>query len=698
MQKNRNSSKLKFFLSDSFNRGVLFVLAVLISLGIVISAYPYAKYEYEVGDISTNNIKAPYDIENEFETESKAVDNKNEIQEYIVDLKDSVSNSFEKANEFFQFIYDLRKFYDSDMEIGDFSSTYQLTLDDFKSWLNTNDIVLADGQMEYLANELTNSEYERFNNITYDIIQDITKNDIDEDNLSEFILTAQNSYRQKGLDTNIVSIGQALMRSIIFVNREYDGVVTNGFKEKAYFETLVNNKIMISKGEFIVTKGERISQNIYKILESTNLNRKSGLMGYINYLFILLLIMLCVFFFVTYIKLFYKKLYKGTKEYIILLVILALSLGLSRVGMIFSPYFILILLAPMLVSILLDLRVAIIFNFIVCIILSIIIPDVPLILIYFIGGSFAAYMVHDKRQRAKLSIAGIIASFITTLLFVVVEVLFGEDLIETLKDCYLIFISGTLAIIISVGLLPFFESVFNIVTPFKLLELSNPNHPLLKRLLMEAPGTYHHSLMVGNLAESATRKIGGDALLARVGAYYHDIGKIERANFFTENQISENPHDKMSPKLSAFVITSHVTDGIKLANEHKLPSVIKDIIISHHGNTMVSYFYHKAKKDDKNESVNEADFRYKAPRPSTREAAVVLLADSVEAAVRSLEDKSKGKVEGFIRKIIKGKLDDGQLDLCDLSLKDLNDIAQGFSDVLSGYFHERIQYPDNEKR
>ncbi|MDF2523939.1 MAG: phosphohydrolase, partial [Clostridiales bacterium] len=230
------------------------------------------------------------------------------------------------------------------------------------------------------------------------------------------------------------------------------------------------------------------------------------------------------------------------------------------------------------------------------------------------------------------------------------------------------------------------------------LELTNPNQTLLKRLLMEAPGTYHHSLMVGNLAEAATEEIGGNALLARVAAYYHDVGKLRRPNFFMENQMSDNPHDKMTANLSTLVITSHTGDGAELARKNKVPLIIQEIIKQHHGTTLVAYFYHKAKMNEKGETVKLENFRYEGPRPSSKEAAVVMLADSVEAAVRSMMDKTEGKIEGLVRKIIKEKLDDGQLDLCDLTLKDLNTIAKAFMRVLSGFFHEREEYPDVKVR
>jgi putative nucleotidyltransferase with HDIG domain len=246
------------------------------------------------------------------------------------------------------------------------------------------------------------------------------------------------------------------------------------------------------------------------------------------------------------------------------------------------------------------------------------------------------------------------------------------------------------------GLLPYMEILFGITSPVRLLELANPNEPLLKRLLIEAPGTYHHSIMVGNLAEAAAQVVNADPLLVRVGAYYHDIGKIKRPYFFVENQMGrENPHKKIAPSLSTLIITSHVRDGLEQAREHKLPAGVQAIIEQHHGSSLVAYFYQQALEGDRAELVTEADFRYDCPKPQTKEAALVMLADSVEAAVRSLQKPTPSRVEAMARKIIKERLHDGQLDECDLTFKDLSTITATFIQVLGGIFHSRIEYPEN---
>ena len=258
------------------------------------------------------------------------------------------------------------------------------------------------------------------------------------------------------------------------------------------------------------------------------------------------------------------------------------------------------------------------------------------------------------------------------------------------------FISGILAI----GLLPFLESSFNLITNIKLLEISNPNSPLLKRLLMEAPGTYHHSVMVANLAEVAAEEVGANPIIARVGAYYHDIGKIKRPFFFGENQLGGgNPHDKISPELSASIIISHVKDGLDLAKEYDIPLVIRNIIGQHHGTTLVKYFYYTLKNNSENpDEVKEEDFRYPGPIPESKESAIVMLADSVEAAVRSINEPTMTKIEEMINNIIKDKLNSNQLDNCELTFKDLNLIKKSFLRVLKGLYHHRIEYPKEKNK
>ena len=243
-------------------------------------------------------------------------------------------------------------------------------------------------------------------------------------------------------------------------------------------------------------------------------------------------------------------------------------------------------------------------------------------------------------------------------------------------------------------LLPVFESLFDLATNFTLMELSDLNRPLLRRLIMEAPGTYHHSLMVGNLVETVAREVRANGLEARVGAYYHDIGKLSKPEYFFENTGDrENKHENLAPRMSAIILVAHVKEGIELARNEKLPRIIVDAISEHHGRTVMAYFYQKALEYDSNDSVNADEFRYPGPRPRSKETALIMLADSCEAAVRSLRDPTAPKIRAIVQKIIEMRTADGELDESGLTLNDIAMIREKFIQLLTSVFHPRIAYP-----
>jgi hypothetical protein len=261
-------------------------------------------------------------------------------------------------------------------------------------------------------------------------------------------------------------------------------------------------------------------------------------------------------------------------------------------------------------------------------------------------------------------------------------------------------LSGLFTPILAYGLLALFESAFDITTDFSLLELSNLNHPLLKRLSVEAPGTYHHSILVGNLAEAAATAVGAHSLLARVGSYYHDIGKVEKAEYFVENQVrGKNPHRKLTPRMSALILANHVKKSLELAERHRLPQAIRDIMTQHHGRSVMDFFFQKAvslKAGD--EDVNEEDYRYPGPKPQSKEAAIVMLADAVEAASRALRQPTYSRLKGLIENLVDKRFQAGELDESPLTLRDLQRIKDAFLVILAGTFHARVEYPDNAPR
>jgi len=321
--------------------------------------------------------------------------------------------------------------------------------------------------------------------------------------------------------------------------------------------------------------------------------------------------------------------------------------------------------------------------------------EVALVLL---AGSVAGiYAVRGARRRATILWGGLVVGLAKFVAVICAGMINGIDANIYLKDGLWGIFSGIISGVIVLGLLPLFEHFFKVPTNISLLELSDLNHPLLKQLAIEAPGTYHHSILVGNLAEAACDNIGANSLLARVGAYYHDIGKIPKASYYSENELGAgSKHEKLTPSMSALIISKHVKEGLEMAKKHKLNSAILEFIGQHHGDSLISYFYQKAlEKAEDGVVLHEENFRYPGPKPQTKEAAIVLLADAVEAASRTLDEPTPASIRNLVKKIINNKFIDSQLDECDLTLKDIHMIAESFARVLMGVFHTRLDYPED---
>ena len=340
-------------------------------------------------------------------------------------------------------------------------------------------------------------------------------------------------------------------------------------------------------------------------------------------------------------------------------------------------------------------RLAFVTTTMVALLMTLLVQSQPSYFLVAAGSAlFTVYSVGRIRERFQVISFGFYLGLLNALLVLLVG-LIGEQAFRTiLIGCGVGFFSGLFSAFIALGSIPLLENVLKISTPMKLMELSSTGHPLIKRLMAEAPGTYYHSVLVANLAEAAADAIGADSLLARVASYYHDIGKLERPAYFTENQDSDsNPHDKITPAMSTLIIISHVKDGIEMAKEYDLPEDVVNIIAEHHGDGILKYFYHKALESG-NDNVSEEDFSYPFPTPRTRESAIVMMADCVQATLQSMPALSRGEMSAKIHSIIQEKLDAGQFAKCDLTFKDLSDIQEAFVSVYDGMSHHRVKYPD----
>ena len=324
--------------------------------------------------------------------------------------------------------------------------------------------------------------------------------------------------------------------------------------------------------------------------------------------------------------------------------------------------------------------------------------SLPLFLYCFLGSAVGLAGVVQVRERGAIVKSSLLVSLVNVLtitaLSFIDQTLFGRGYLFNLGAGVF---CGLLSGVLTAGLLPLFEMIFRYTTNVKLLELANLDRPVLRELMVQAPGTYHHSVIVGAMVEAAAESIGANPLLAKVSAYYHDLGKMKKPLYFVENQVSgENRHEKLAPSMSSLILTAHVKDGVELASLHKLSPEIIDIIKQHHGTSLIAYFYQKAKngRTDDQPDINIEDYRYPGPKPQTREAGLVMLADAVEAASRTLGEPTPSRVQGMVQKLINNIFSDGQLDECELTLKDLHLIARSFNKILTGIFHRRIEYPE----
>lgn len=319
--------------------------------------------------------------------------------------------------------------------------------------------------------------------------------------------------------------------------------------------------------------------------------------------------------------------------------------------------------------------------------------SLPLSLIFLLTGIIAALLVAKVQKREHILNVGLAAGL--------AQAFFSLVAYQQINFSSLLpnFLSGIISAIVVAGLLPLLENLFGIATNFYLIELSDSRHPLLKKMILDAPGTYHHSIVVGNMAEAAAESIGANSLLARIGAYYHDIGKLGQPEYFMENQKALSKHSSLSPSISKMVIINHIKEGAELAKKYRLKPAIIDFIVQHHGSSLVYYFYRKALEEiEEDEKILEEGFRYPGPKPASKETAIVLLADSVEAASRAIAEPQASRIEEVVHKVINNKFIDGQLDDCDLTLRDLEKIAKVFIHMLSGIYHGRIEYPEAPRK
>ncbi|RCW58254.1 hypothetical protein DFR80_1115 [Halanaerobium sp. ST460_2HS_T2] len=704
---------------------IFFVLVVLIlSLDLIPN-----QVDLRSGQVSQSDITAPrtitfIDRNRTSELRQRAADAAPRVYEEDSTVEEDV---LKKVNNLFKAINDKREFFYYN----------KITINEASTAQNSN----ADSEQTAVdkENNLTAAEIEKFSQEEITEIADLVRGEIDYDLSRESLAvlitlnnekllgiknraldlletklegrilpsdlaSAREELRQSAMEMDIsrrerlalAEVTESVIAANMFLNQE----ATASRRQEAISEVEAVEKT-VRQGEIIVRKGDVVTESDIDILERLGLQK-----GGINYYNItgriiisFILVLLLGFYFYKY----QKKVWQDNSKLLLIELLILIVVFFAKIMTLFQNPFVDFMVPTAMASILLTVLISSDTALITTLFISLLVAPVydmnfNIVLTSFLAGLIGIFSVTKVKERGDIIRAGLNVSFILVFL------IGGLSLLQQNQDwTYLIWsigggiVNGLLVGVLANGLLPYLEDLFDMTSSVKLLELSNPSQPILKRMLVEAPGTYHHSVIVGNLAETAAEDVGADSLLARAAAYYHDIGKLKRPYFFSDNQFGgENPHDKTSPNLSALIIKSHVKDGVEMAEENGLPAKIIDIIKQHHGTNLISYFYQQALQDNKHDDIEKKDFRYDGPKPQSKEAAIIMLADITEAAIRSknFNKNNHDRIEGFVRGLVKDKLIENQLDQSNLTLSDLDTIVKSFVKVLTGIYHQRVEYPE----
>ncbi len=677
------SDVLKKAHMDKWKRIFLFTITAIFIYFIMLTVVTPKRYKLNEGDIATVDIKAPRDIIDEEATKAKEQEVTAKVEKKFT-LKNEIKiEASENIKSFFDKLINLKSNdIDEKSKISELKKidAFKLSDAEYKTLLDLN--VDKDTELQWIALTAIDKGYEK---------------QIEEDNsedIAEAKTIVDDYLSSQELESNIEVILREMCESQIKANYFFDQSKT----DEAVKEALKSvSKVMIKKNQTIVKEGEPITQQQINILTELGLVGEDLSKDYIyTYIILAFFVLFVLGMQYMYLKKEKKEILIDTKLVFLILLLNLLSVISARVFTFVSLFIIPIACAPILMTVFLDSKISIVINSLNLLFVAVIVGfDPQVILIGIVSTIVSSTTLKKISQRNDILYSTVYVAAAVAVVILSSGILLSNNIKQILLDVILAVFGAFISGILAMGLLPFLESSFSLVTNMKLLELSNPNNPLLKRLLMEAPGTYHHSVMVANLAEVAAEEVGANPMLVRVGAYYHDVGKIKRPFFFGENQLGgTNPHDKISPTLSTTIIISHVKDGLELAKEYDIPKVVSDMIVQHHGTTLVKYFYYTLKNSSENpDEIREEDFRYPGPKPQSKEAAIIMMADSVEAAVRSIQEPTLEKIEDMVNNIVKDKMNSNQLNECDLTFRELEVIKACFLRVLKGIYHHRIEYP-----
>ena len=742
---------------------IFFILSIALSL-----AFPTGfsiRYAYQIDDIATEPIIAPFDfgiLKTEQKLDQDLDEAKKSVPYSFTRDQNFVNNQIAQIDTFFIYLNDINNAHSQYLTSQDSLYNYRYE-PEFESFQNsfiadsTTYVTLYDAFLDQYSFQIEKNQWDQLLGVTDGLSEPINienfKNSIKQICLNRWAegLLDERLESIESLDISIVQGGELVISPVNNFNDIESAWRKNKEEVNAIYEDELDIKSILSyelineftkpnilfdkeltldrqkerldkvsrfqgtvlANELIVDTNNRITENVLLKLKSLQFEsgRRLGyekatdkIREYLGAFFVISILLFSLFLFLYIYRNHYFKDYK------ILVLISLLMYGIILFAWIVQSYQLPVYIIPiamisMLLTVLLDASVAIIISTVIIFLISLLIGnDLDFAIIQFFISFISIFSVRRLRKRRQIIITMLLLVFCSVFVFFSVMLFKGIDFLDyNYSTVGYLALTSFLCPILSFGLVPLFEPTFGITTDLSLIELLDYDQPLLKKLMEDAPGTHTHSVKVGTLAESCANAVGARALLCRVGAYYHDIGKIKKPEYYAENQIGINKHDSISPHMSAKILKQHVTDGLDLADEYGLPSIVKDFIATHHATNRMEYFYQKAlsQSDDSNK-IDEAKFRYPGPKPTTKETAIVMIAEAIEAQANSIKNPTFEKFEVMIDNAIKGRLQDGQLDECPLTMRDLQKIKgrrdgkDGLLPVLSGLYHSRPEYPSKE--
>jgi hypothetical protein len=691
---------------------VLAVSFALASLVTITSLTP-KRYEVSVGTAAQEAVTAPRMVEDKVNTEAlRQAARNNASAVYTVDDK-LADMLISNAQSFFSALSSFRNTASATRAATLTSADPENPATDTRTWqevIPTADLLallaklpvsISDTSLGYALLDAADAEIAQLKDLVITTLSQSLRAGVSESDQVKTLATINRELKMSSLSVWLKALGEMVYDAYLLPTNVINSVETTRAQEKAADAV---EPIYIARGATIVESGQIVTQEQYDMLLSLDLVKGAEaasrlVPGTITYLF-------CVFGMLgLYLSVFERDTFSSNKQMTILALILWITLALEWVCYLIDPRVSPAVFGVLLAALLVSRKTAEMVNIAFALSFALLAggsgntlfgsDSILAMAAMLLSGQMVILVAERSRKRGTLIAAGSLGGVVGATVVVA-----GGWILDYGWNAILIYAglqmaSALILSVFCVGMLSLWENLFDIVTPARLHELANTNHPLLRKMMVSAPGTYHHSMMVASLAEGAADAIGANALLARTGAMYHDVGKLRRPQYFKENQNGQNIHDTLQPEESAGFIIAHQKDALSYLARYRMPSEVKKIVTEHHGTTLVSYFYFKAKQQQTQdgEPVIERLFRYQGNLPSTKESAIVMLADSCEAAVRSLNEPTREEVADMVRKIVQGKMDDGQLKLSPLTLSEINAIERSFLVTFTGLMHERIRYP-----